>query len=131
MITSEQLATLQIEYPRRRQIFDESVSVIQKTNNPDILCRRFNMISEFVKWVYDNIEKGMPIKTDKTQDQITVEMASFYNYHSVRIAQAISTQDPSGKLNRLMGLQTSLMDAPNKEESFIKIAQIINQNLLK
>lgn len=89
------------------------------------------MISEFVKWVYDNIEKGMPIKTDKTQDQITVEMASFYNYHSVRIAQAISTQDPSGKLNRLMGLQTSLMDAPNKEESFIKIAQIINQNLLK
>lgn len=131
MITPSQIATLQIEYPRRRQIFDESVAIIQQTNNPDVLFRRFEIVSEFVQWVFLLKKDGCPITIEKTQSQMNAELPHFFNFHCVRVAKYVSEHTPAAKrLKTLSNLQQSLKQASNKEDSFIQIAQLINKTLM-
>lgn len=61
----QQIAILKIEYPRRRQIFDESVAIVQKTNNFDVLFRRMDAVHGFIKWAFEQQAKGFPIKLEK------------------------------------------------------------------
>lgn len=122
------ITPLQIEYPRRRQIFDESVSIIQKTNNPEVLFRRYDEVCDFIKWAFQMKKNGLPITIEKTEDDMKTEVPAFYNYHCVRVAGYILANKPDTKT--LMRLQQSLKDAPNKEDSFIKIAQMINKTLI-
>ena len=65
MITSEQMAILKIEYPRRQQIFNESVAIMQRTNNPDVLIRRYSELTDFVDWFFAQKEKGLPLRADE------------------------------------------------------------------
>jgi hypothetical protein len=70
MVTLQQLSILKIEYQRRQQIFDESIAIMQKTNNPDVLMRRYSELTDFVDWFFAQKEKGLPLKADKTKEQM-------------------------------------------------------------
>lgn len=124
-------ATMIIEYPRRRQIFDESVSIIQKTNNPDVLFRRYDLLTEFVQWAFELKKNGFPIKIEETEEDMRIKLQTFYNFHCVRIAKFMGENAPKSKrFQTLLDLQKSLKSASNKESSFIEIAQIINKTIL-
>lgn len=125
-------ATMIIEYPRRRQIFDESVSIIQKTNNPDVLFRRYGLVSEFVQWAFELKKNGFPIKIEETEEDMNTKLPTFYNFHCVRIANHVIENSPKSKRFQILsGLQQSLKPASNKEDAFIEIAQLINKTLLQ
>ena len=126
-----QTATLKIEYPRRRQIFDESVSIIQKTNTPDVLFRRYDEVSSFVQWAFQLKKEGCAITIEESEEQMNAKLPAFYNFHCARIANYVAVHSP--KTNRfqiLRELQGTLKDATNKEEAFIEIAQLINKTIL-
>lgn len=130
MVTPQQFAILKIEYPRRQQIFDESLAIMQKTNNPDVLIRRYDVITDFVEWFFEQKEKGLPLKADKTKEQMNDDIPAFFNFHAARIANHISEHTP--KKNRhqcLMSLLSALKDCRNKEEAHIEISELINKNL--
>lgn len=130
MVTLQQLSVLKIEYQRRQQIFDESIAIMQKTNNPDVLMRRYSELTDFVDWFFAQKEKGLPLKSEKTKEQMNSDIPAFFNYHSVRIANYIIEHTPKKEHhNSLMLLLSSLKECRNKEESYIKISELINKNL--
>lgn len=123
-------ATILIEYQRQRQIFDESLAIMQRTNNPYVLIRRYSELINFVEWVFEQKEKGLPLKTDKTKDQINEDIPAFFNFHAARIANYISEHTP--KKNRhqsLMNLLSALKNCRNEEDAYIEISELINKNL--
>lgn len=131
MITSEQMAILKIEYPRRQQIFNESVAIMQRTNNPNVLIRRYSELTDYVDWFFEQKEKGLPLKADKTKEQMNNDIPTFFNFHAVRIAKHVS--ENVLKKNRhqvLMALLSSLKDCNNKEKAYIEITELINKNLI-
>lgn len=131
MITSEQMAILKIEYPRRQQIFNESVAIMQRTNNPNVLIRRYSELTDYVDWFFEQKEKGLPLKADKTKEQMNNDIPTFLNFHAVRIAKHVS--ENVLKKNRhqvLMALLSSLKDCNNKEKAYIEITELINKNLI-
>ena len=130
-MTPLQIATLKIEYPRRRQIFDESISIMQKTNNPDVFFRRYNEVFDFVQWTFRLKKEGCPITTEKTEEQMNSELFSFYNFHCCRIANYISEHSPKSKrFDLLLRLKTSLKPALNKEDAFVEITQLMSKSLI-
>lgn len=131
MITSEQMAILKIEYPRRQQIFNESVAIMQRTNNPDVLIRRYSELTDYIDWFFAQKEKGLPLKADKTKEQMNSDIPAFFNFHAVRIANYISEHSPKKDQHRLlMSILSELKASINKEEAYIEISQIINKILI-
>ena len=131
-MTPLQVATLKIEYPRRRQIFDESVAIIQKTNTPDVLFRRYEEVCSFVQWAFQLKKEGCAITIDESEEQMKVKLPTFYNFHCARIANYVAVHSPKTKRFQLLReLQGSLKDSANKEEAFIEIAQLINKTILE
>ncbi len=131
-MTPLQIATLKIEYPRRRQIFDESVSIIQKTNNPDVLFRRYDEVCSFVQWAFQLKKEGCAITIDESEEQMKAKLPAFYNFHCVRIANYVAVHSLKTKRFQILReLQDSLKDAANKEGTFIEIAQLINKTILE
>ena len=129
---SQLAAILKFEYPRRRQIFDESIKLIQKTNNPDVLHRRYSDIEDFINWVFDMKQKGLPITIQESESEMRMKLPLFFNYHCVRIAHYIFEQSPQKKKFRLLsGLLLSLRDTNNKEEAYIEISELINNCIIK
>lgn len=125
-------ATMLIEYPRQRQIFDESLAIMQRTNNPDVLIRRYSELINFVEWFFEQKEKGLPLKADKTKEQMNADIPAFFNYHAARIAHYVAEHSPKKKRHQiLIELLGSLKDCRNKEEAHIEISELINKNLIK
>ena len=123
---------LKFEYPRRRQIFDESIMIIQKTNNPDVLYRRYSEVEDFINWAFDMEQKGLPITIQESESEMRMKLPLFFNYHCVRIAHYIFEQSPQKKKFRLLsGLLLSLRDTNNKEEAYIEISELINNCIIK
>lgn len=104
MITPQQIATLQIEFPRRRQIFNESISIIQRTNNPDVLLRRYNEVQEFVSWSYAQRDNGLPVKINETKEQMNEKLPVFFNFHAARIAHHVAEHSPKKKRHQIDGV---------------------------
>ena len=131
MVTLQQLSILKIEYQRRQQIFDESIAIMQKTNNPDVLMRRYSELTDFVDWFFAQKEKGLPLKADKTKEQMNSDIPAFFNFQAVRVANYISEHSPKKDQHRLlMSILSELKDSINKEEAYIEISQIINKILI-
>lgn len=120
------LAEMQIEYPRRRQIFDDSIALIQRTNNPDVLYRRYDEICNFIKWTWDKKKNGYPLRIDDSEEEMNERTSIFFNYHAARIAHYIFDKAPKSKKNGLLNeIILSLKDGSNKREKFDEITQLI------
>lgn len=129
---SQLVAILKFEYPRRRQIFDESIKLIQKTNNPDVLHLRYSDIEDFINWAFDMKQKGLPITIQESESEMRMKLPRFFNYHCVRIAHYIFEQSPQKKQFRLLSdLLISLREADNKEDAHIEISELINKCIIK
>lgn len=130
MVTPQQMAALKIEFPRRQQIFDESLAVMQKTNNPDVLMRRYSELTDFVDWFFEQKENGLPLKADKTKEQMNEDIPAFFNFHAVRIAKYISDNAPKKKRHQyLMDILKYLKECKNRMNAHIEITELINKNL--
>ncbi len=124
-------AILKYEYPRRRQIFDESIILIQKTNNPDVLHRRYSEVEGFINWAFDMKRKGLPITIQESESEMRMKLPLFFNYHCVRIAHYIFENYPQKKQFRLLlDLLSSLREADNKEDAHIEISELVNKNII-
>lgn len=122
----QQIAILKVEYPRRRQIFDESVSIIQKTNNPDVLFRRMDAVRDFVIWAFEQEAKGLPIKLDKNKEEMQEETNRFCNFHCVRVAHYVSEHTRKNVFTDLIRLCGSLSECSNKDEAYREIDGLIS-----
>lgn len=122
----QQIAILKIEYPRRRQIYDESVAIVQKTNNPDVLFRRMNTVRDFVKWAFEQQAKGLPIKLDKNKEEMQEEINRFCNFHCVRVAHYVSDHTRKNVFTNLIRLRGSLIECSNQDEAYREIDGLIS-----
>lgn len=77
---------LTIEFPRRKQILEESIMLIQKTSNIDTLISRYNIALEHASWIIEQKDKGLPIYFDTEEDGFESSLNRIRNYHIVRIA---------------------------------------------
>lgn len=85
-IDSRGKAILQIEFPRRKQILEESVKLIQETGNIDTLLTRYDIALEHYHWIMEQKAKGLPIWFDTEDEGFESALNRIRNYHIVRIA---------------------------------------------
>lgn len=85
-IDSRGKAILQIEFPRRKQILEESVKLIQETNNIDTLLSRYDIALEHFHWIMEQKAKGLPIWFNTEEEGFESALNRIRNYHIVRIA---------------------------------------------
>lgn len=121
------IAVLQVELPRRRKIFDESVTIIQKTNNPDVLLRRMDVVRDFVRWAFEQQANGLPIKLDKNREQSQEDANRFCNFHIVRVAHYVSKHTRKNVFTNLIRLRSALNESENKDEAYNEITTLIKE----
>lgn len=122
------LQALEIEYPNRRRIFDESQEIILNTNNPDVLFSRYKEMCDFVSWSNAQKRAGMPLRIEEDENQMKAKLRSFFNFHCVRIAKYISGHSPKSKRqSELVRLKDALLDANNKLDSMKEIYRLIEE----
>lgn len=94
------MAVLQTSYPHHRQIYDESIAIIKKTNNPDVLFR--------------------------CMEEMREETNRFCNFHCVRVAHYVSEHTRKNVFTDLIRLRGSLSECSNKDEAYREIDGLIS-----
>lgn len=85
-IDARSKAILQIEFPRRKQILEESIKLIQETSNIDTLLSRYDIALEHYHWIMEQKAKGLPIWFDTEEEGFENALNRIRNYHIVRIS---------------------------------------------
>lgn len=141
-IYSRSKAILQIEFPRRKQILEESVKLIQETNNIDTLLSRYDIALEHYHWIMEQKAKGLPIWFDTEEEGFESALNRIRNYHMVRIAmekfinykkKMYGLKTAKAKENNtaqmfeyLEKCKKSLISHTNKDESEAKLNKLHN-----
>lgn len=139
-ITSHDKTILQIEFPRRKQILEESVRFIQETNNIETLISRYDTALEHYFWIMQQKEKGLPIYFDTDSEGFENALNRIRNYHIVRIAmekfinykkkmyglKTVKAKDnnTSQMFEFLENCKHLLMDHTNRNESEAKLNKL-------
>lgn len=77
---------LQIEFPRRKQILEESIQLIQETGSLETLLSRYDTALEHANWIIQQRAKGLPIYFDTEEGGFENSLNRINNYHIIRIA---------------------------------------------
>lgn len=133
---------LQIEFPRRKQILEESIRFIQETDNIEILLSRYNIALEHYYWIVEQKAKGLSIYFDTEEEGFENALNRIRNYHTVRIAmekfinykkKMYGLKTAKAKQNNTVQMfeflekcKQSLKDHLNKNESESKLNKLYN-----
>ena len=79
-------AILDIEFPRRKQILEESIQLIQETSNLNTLLSRYDVCLEHYYWIMEQKGKGLPIYFETEEGGFENALNKINNYHIIRIA---------------------------------------------
>ena len=78
---------LTIEFPRRKQILEESIQLMQETDKLDTLLFRYDVALEHANWIMEQKAKGLPIYFDVADgEDFEAALDRIRNFHIVRIA---------------------------------------------
>ena len=139
-INYARIESVLFEYPRRKQIYEESLRIIQKTNNLETFLSRIKDVNDYIGWLSDNFDT--PLLSQYIQlnidgesvstEEFFKEFQAMLNDNILRIALAndesikmeISRlKQQKSKESRIIKLygfiekaSNSLFDAQNKEE---------------
>lgn len=112
-------AILQIEFPRHKQILEESVQLIQETNNIDTLVFRYELSLEHYHWIMEQKAKGLPIYFDTEEEGFESALNRISNYHIIRIAMEVFINYKT----KMYGLKT----AKGRENNTVKMFEFIEK----
>lgn len=79
------LLSLKAEFPSHKRILDDSVKLIQTTNNIETLLRRYDDALFHYNWINEQKKNGLPVKFE-CKDYFPKELNRMTNFHIVRIA---------------------------------------------
>ena len=116
-----QIITAKIEYPRRRQVFDDSMRIRGETNCFDVFYRRADEISNFIKWIMELQKAGVRFETGEDEMHFKERVSCCYNINCLRLARYIHGVSKKRILTSLIRLRGSLLDCDNKEEVYNEI----------
>ena len=136
------------EYPRREQIYQESINIIQNTNNIDTFLGRITDINNYIDWLSENFDTpllskyiNLSIDGEKVESEIFWEEMNCmlndnllrivsYNYSSVK-DEISELKQRKAKENRVIKLyelvekaKHSIFKAKNSEERMKRLEEI-------
>lgn len=95
-------AIAKIEFPRRKQILEESIRLIKTTNNHETLNTRYETALEQYLWIQNAIDNKVPIYF-KSNGYFPMELKIAYNLNLIRIAK----KHIDNTISKLSTLKTS------------------------
>lgn len=120
------ISAVLLEFPRRQQIYEESVALMQKTNSPEVLYGRYIDVRDFMEWAAKLKADGYPVNINQTESQAISQLNSFYNFHCVRIANHVAENSTTSKrYGILVEMLETLKDADNYDEAVAEITPLI------
>jgi hypothetical protein len=123
----ENNAILQYEFPSHKRILEDSINLIQTTNNIDTLLSRYDDFIIHYNWIMEQKRKGVPIDYEfhSNGEPFEIGINLFINWHIVRIAQ----NNIENYKNKIQSLKTYRA----KENLIIKSFELIDKctNALK
>jgi hypothetical protein len=78
--------TLKVEYTSRARILNDSIKLIETTNNIDVLLSRYIDATREYGWMAEQYRKGMPIKLQPEPHNFLPSINKVTNINIVRIA---------------------------------------------
>jgi len=80
------IEALKVEYPSHERILNDSIKLIETTNNIDVLISRHKDVINEWTWMEEQYQKGMPIRLQQEPCGFSVAANRVANFHIVRIA---------------------------------------------
>lgn len=122
---------IEIEYPNRSRIFNESHKLMLKTNDFEVLQRRASLVLDFIRWSYDQRDAGMPLKFNMDRHAAIEDFNKTYNIQAVRIAKHITYSTTTAKkatkaIQTLQNICDSLLMAGNFAQSKAEVYRYIS-----
>lgn len=109
-----------VEFPRKKQILDESVRLIETTNNITVAKGRYETVMTHYKWMVEQKSKGMPVSFSeeacgfessmKRAFNENIERLVGYNYNK-DIAAIIKTKNLESRQKKIAKLRDAISQA--------------------
>lgn len=99
---ASKIASAKLEFPRRKQILEESIHLIKTTNNHETLNTRYETALEQYLWIQNTIDNKVPIYF-KSNGYFPMELKIAYNLNLIRIAK----KHIDNTISKLSTLKTS------------------------
>lgn len=112
---------LQTEFPRRKQMLEESVRLIQETSNIETLVSRYEVALEHYHWIMEQKSKGLPLFFESEDEGFESALNRINNYHIVRIAMEVFINYKK----KMYGLKT----VKAKDSNTAKMFEHINKSI--
>jgi hypothetical protein len=135
-----QLQSLEVEFPRHKQILDESAELIETTNNINTLLSRYIDVLNELEWMHSQKDNGMPITLGESLVDSKIKLNRATNVSIVRITEYHfnklrgelellkshkAAQNRIDKMNELIGkCRSELKEHENMSESVAKLNSI-------
>lgn len=134
------IAEFMVEAPNRIRIFNDSMRLIENTNNATTFIRRVDTIEEFLNWASRKVQEGMPLKMEGNVLSVRKQTYELINSNALRVALAefaewSEKERKPGKrfdnatikaFEAVDGLSGCIKTASNNEEVLTEITKIRN-----
>ncbi|MDD4820283.1 MAG: hypothetical protein PHD21_05565 [Flavobacteriales bacterium] len=129
-----------LQFPRRKQILEESMALIQNSNNINVLVGRYNDVVENYNWIIERKNEGMPVIFNEESCGFISSLNRAMNFHIIRVAKYMydkkkqeigSLKTKKAKENRCVELfeliekcKKSLKNNENKDEAILDLDNV-------
>ena len=82
------IAGFMVEAPNRLRIFNDSIRLIETTNNATTFIGRVSDIEEFLDWATEQVKNGMPLQMDGNILSVRKQIYELINSNALRVSLA-------------------------------------------
>ena len=84
----KKIACFSVEAPNRIRIFNDSMRLVETTNNAATFIERVDNIEEFLNWATEQIKNGMPLQMEGNILSVRKQAYELINRNSLRVTLA-------------------------------------------
>lgn len=105
-------------FPRRKQIIDESIAIIETSNNIKSIKSRFDTVMTHYKWMIEQKSKGMPLSFHEEPCGFENSMKRAFNENILRIVEFT--------YNKEMGSILKTKNTESRQKKTTKLRELIS-----
>lgn len=126
-------ATFEFELPRRKQIYEESVKLMQTTQVFSTLSRRYEDVINFINWATEMKDAGCSCNVNMTREDAITQANDCFNEGIYRVCKttieaADSPRKRQNATEKIQMIEQSLKESPNKDQIKSNIYALIGIN---
>ena len=84
----KKIACFSVEAPNRIRIFNDSMRLVETTNNAATFIERVDNIEEFLNWATEQIKNGMPLQMEGNILSVRKQAYELINRNALRVTLA-------------------------------------------